>query len=74
MITVKPEGPSVVLEEDDIIALYLELDQRDDLDQRMAVLHTRLERLLFQKLTIQDFESLQNNYQAGKPILTHKGE
>ncbi len=74
MIQMKPQDLSVVVSYDDLVALYLELNQRDNLDRRVAELHNKLERLLFQKMTIQDFESLEDRYTRGETILGDKGD
>ena len=54
----------------DLIGLYLFLKNREpELDMRLRSLLDRIERILFTRLSIDDFENLEEKYKKNQIIL-----
>ncbi|HDQ14908.1 MAG TPA: hypothetical protein ENN41_08870 [Sediminispirochaeta sp.] len=64
----------ISLENRDVIALFLFLREREDeLDGVLQGLYQRLQRDLFEKLSIEEMESLEDLYQNKIEVLKKRG-
>lgn len=60
----------VTIDGRDLIGLYLFLKNREpELDMRLRSLLDRMERILFTRLSIDDFENLEEKYNKNQIIL-----
>jgi hypothetical protein len=58
----------------EIIALYLHLkNHHENLDERLEKVSGRIEKLLWENLSIADFEDLENLYQKNVDVFIEKG-
>jgi hypothetical protein len=62
------------LSDRELVGLYLQLRRDEDgLDDTLFSLYTRLQRLLYEELSIEEMESLENLYQEKIDIFHRRG-
>lgn len=65
----KKNEPEILIKGNDIGGLFLLLREHEhELDDNLSTLQMKLEKILFENLSIEDFDNLESIYKENKPI------